>query len=377
QMDRAVALTRRTGHHGDTRAQRIIPDELEVGMPASEEPREFLLEAGVDLLERLVEPRPGLLVDAAHRVLERRKSIREVLELPIEVLLALAVLRELVDRREIDLAELPDRGASLGEPLLPGERIGIGGESLLDLLEREPRRRELLRERLAAHSNLLRAQACLLHGRARLEHALLGAHALLIEHAQLRVGPLELAPGGRKLALHVQPACEQLLETPFELANGSVTACELALELGAALLELCALLDHAFERDGHRALARAARLAADQQTPRGELRGLRVRASTRNRLAALLALAFEVRAPRIEVREKRASTLVRAVRPSERLFSRIHFAGGRGGLLIEALPPQHRLLSTRPGRLELPEQIGMLAVRVVDVRLHTVASALG
>src|SRR6185312_9228131 len=71
------------------------------------------------------------------------------------------------------------------------------------------------------------------------------------------------------------------------------------------------------------------------------------------------------------------STLVRAVRPSERLFSRIHFTGGRGGLLIEALPPQHRLPSTRPCRLELPEQIGMLAVRVVDVRLHTVASALG
>ena len=42
-VDGAVALARRARHDGDAGGQRIVAHELEIGMAAAEQPREFLL----------------------------------------------------------------------------------------------------------------------------------------------------------------------------------------------------------------------------------------------------------------------------------------------------------------------------------------------
>src|SRR5439155_70591 len=70
QVDRAVTLTRRTGHHRDTGRQDVLAHELEIGVAAAEKTWKFLLEPGIDALEGLLEARAGLLVDALHGLLE-------------------------------------------------------------------------------------------------------------------------------------------------------------------------------------------------------------------------------------------------------------------------------------------------------------------
>src|SRR6185437_7433485 len=89
QVNAAVLLAGRAGHDGYARIERILADQLEVGVPAAEEPRKPLLEAGVDALESLLEARARLLVDAPHRLLQRLERRSQISELPIEVLLAL------------------------------------------------------------------------------------------------------------------------------------------------------------------------------------------------------------------------------------------------------------------------------------------------
>src|ERR1700722_16002961 len=99
-------------------------------MAAAEEPRKLLFEAGIDALEGLLETRARFLVNAAHRLLERRQRLGEISELPVEVLLFFRLILQLVDRGKIDLPELFDIGTRLGEGVFPDRdariRLQIG-----------------------------------------------------------------------------------------------------------------------------------------------------------------------------------------------------------------------------------------------------------
>src|SRR5580693_7454526 len=139
-MNSAVPFAGRTRHDGDPGGQHVLADELEVSMTSAEQAREFILEPGVDALEGLLEARARLTIDAAHRLIEGREGIGEIGELTVEIFLALGVLLELVDRSEVDLAELLEIRAQLGERLLPLRHVRFGRESLADLSEIELRR---------------------------------------------------------------------------------------------------------------------------------------------------------------------------------------------------------------------------------------------
>jgi hypothetical protein len=77
-------------------------------MPAAEEAREQLLDARVDAIECFLEALARFLVDLADRAFERFERGREVGELRVEVGLALGLLVEFLDRREVDGLEPPD-----------------------------------------------------------------------------------------------------------------------------------------------------------------------------------------------------------------------------------------------------------------------------
>ena len=77
-------------------------------MTAAEQAREALLQAGVDAIERVLETRARFAVDLADRGFQRLERVGQILELPIQVFLALGLFLELVDRRQIHLAESLD-----------------------------------------------------------------------------------------------------------------------------------------------------------------------------------------------------------------------------------------------------------------------------
>src|SRR4029079_3996686 len=92
-------------------------------MPSAEKAREQTSEPLVRLFEYFLEPCSSLPIDPADRILERFERFREVRVLRIEIRLALGLLLELVDRREIDSAEALDPSLELLERLVPrGER---------------------------------------------------------------------------------------------------------------------------------------------------------------------------------------------------------------------------------------------------------------
>jgi hypothetical protein len=76
----------------------------------------------------------------------------------IEILLALGLFLELVDRGEIHLAEALDPAGHVGEVLLPGAHRGFGYEAQQHGVELESRGGELLEQRLAANTRLLGGQ---------------------------------------------------------------------------------------------------------------------------------------------------------------------------------------------------------------------------
>ena len=80
-------------------------------MTAAEQPREALLQAGVDAIERVLEARARFAVDLADRRFERLERVGQILELPVQVFLALGLFLELVDRRQVHLAEPLDLAA--------------------------------------------------------------------------------------------------------------------------------------------------------------------------------------------------------------------------------------------------------------------------
>src|SRR5690606_37382217 len=118
---------------------------------AAEQPRETLLQSGVDAIERVLEARTRLAIDLADRRFQRFERFGEILELAIEVFLALGLFLELVDRSQIHLAEPLDLLRQLRERLLPCTDLRFRRHLLVEGRQIELRRLELFEQRLAPH----------------------------------------------------------------------------------------------------------------------------------------------------------------------------------------------------------------------------------
>src|SRR5215218_5753034 len=108
-MDAGVALARRLRHHLHAGVEDFLAGHDQLGLAAAEQRREERAEMLVYRLERFAQQLACLAVDLADRVLERGDRLLEVGGLRVEVSLALAAAVELLERRQIDRAELADR----------------------------------------------------------------------------------------------------------------------------------------------------------------------------------------------------------------------------------------------------------------------------
>ena len=198
-VNAAVALARRARHDGDAGRQHVFADQLQVRVAAAEQLREFVLEAVVDAVERVLEARARFLVDLAHRLFERGQRRGDVGVLAVEVFLALARFLELVDGREIHLPEFLEIGARARQRFFPGRHRGIGREPREDFREFEARGRELLDDAFAAYARFLRDETRLLHAGTRGVDARFGIEPLLVERAQRAVGFFERAALGARV----------------------------------------------------------------------------------------------------------------------------------------------------------------------------------
>ena len=210
--DRAVALARWARHDRNARGERIIADELQIGVTAAEQARKFVLQAGVDTIEGVVETRARLPIHLAHGLIEGVQCIRDIGELTIQIGLALVLRGELIDRGQIDLAELFDVQAQLLEPLLPGLRLRVRVEIREHGAELTTRSRELLEQSLASHARGLGREPRLFHGLARRGDALQRAQPPLLQRLQLALVVLERAACIGELAFDLHAPRELILQ---------------------------------------------------------------------------------------------------------------------------------------------------------------------
>ncbi len=75
-MDGGVALAGRARHDGDAGLQQVLVGQLQIGVPAAEQPRKELLKAVVDLIVGLLETVAGLAVDLADRLFQGLQRAR-------------------------------------------------------------------------------------------------------------------------------------------------------------------------------------------------------------------------------------------------------------------------------------------------------------
>ena len=227
-------------------------------MATAEQPRELVLEAGVDAIEGVLEARAGFLVDLAHRLFERVERLGEIGELAVEILLALALFLQLVDGGEVHLAELLEVGARGVQRFLPtrlpprrqpGRRgLSVRSKRVASNCSMSPSRRT--RDSCAAR------RACSTPARAALTR-ILGVQTLFVERAQRGVGLFERPALRGELGLDVETPREELLEARFEIDDGLIAARERALRALRGAPASAALLGHALETHARGAFARS------------------------------------------------------------------------------------------------------------------------
>ena len=224
----------------------------------------------------------------------------------VEVILALRLLLQFIDRGEIDLAELLDVAAHLGEHLLPLGHVGRRLQVLQDVGEHELRGRKLLGDATRGERGFLRQQA------APASIAVRASNTRCSAATRCSSKPRSCASASSralrrvcKLRFHLQALRQRRCELLFQLQNRCIAACQLALELAAARCQAarvartmrCKPITIEFSR-------RAQRFAANQQIARSKLRGLCGGARRSECLARLIAVALQLRLLRIKLGER-------------------------------------------------------------------------
>ncbi len=230
----AVSLAGRPRHHCHSGRQHLFADQLQVSRAAPEQARELLLEARVDAVERVLETRSGLAIDLADRLVEGVERLGEVSELPIEVFLALGLLGQLLDGGKVDRAEPLDLSRDLGERRFPGGCTRLGRDLRPDVVELEPRGRELLEHRVAPQLGLLHREADLLEGLARGVDGRLVPEAFLLELTHPGIGLVQRPPRLGQFLLYRKPELQLALQRLLELGDRRFALGQLRLDLGAS-----------------------------------------------------------------------------------------------------------------------------------------------
>ena len=137
-------------------------------------------------------------------------------------------------------------------------------------------------------------------------------------------------------------------------------------EFFPASLGLQPLIGHALQPHARRAFAGASRLDPDQQVAARELRSLPARTRRLHFLATLFAFGLESAATRIERVERHPPAIEFGTGACQRVLREARLARDFRGLLFKTFAPQGRLLGTRAFALELPEQIGVIAMCALD-----------
>ena len=209
------------------------------------------MQPGVDAVEGVLETRARLLVDLAHRLLERLERIGEVGELAVEVFLALGLFLELVDGRQVHLAQLLEVAAGR-QRLFPGWRRRHRPRAREDLGQLETRGGELLDQPSRRTRDSCAARRACFHRGARARSTRCSASRRRSSSSR-NDRPLLRARGARWPArFDVEAARQEVSQLRFELDDRLLAVGQRAFELALARLSLLALVGHALEADAHR-----------------------------------------------------------------------------------------------------------------------------
>src|SRR5436190_5020209 len=377
QRDVRDALARRARHDRDAGVEQVVADKLEVGVAAAEQAREELADARVDAIERLLEARARLAVDLLDRALERIQRLGQVLVLRVEVVLALGLLAEFLDRGQVHGLEPPHLLAQVLELRLPGRRVGAFGQLGLQRLGREPERGDVLDQGLGAQARALLAQA---RGAQRL---VLGgelgfdAVALYVQLPQCQVGGVERGTGLDQRLVDEQALLDVGRALSLEARHGLAAGLELLRDLAAARRQRGALGLQALQSLSQRDERRALGFQFDLEPVHGGLGLARLHArflATLQELPALgverAAALFELRHARDRLLEARARLARLAVDLAQPRFELGTLLGDAGDAGRERLHPA--LLA-----LNLAGELGQAPLAHVEIALCVVARGFG
>src|SRR6185436_1242965 len=375
-VDRAVPLARRTRHDRNARVEDVLAGQLQVSVTAAEQFREALLQTGIDAVERVLEARARLAVDLADRRFERFERVGQILELAVQVFLALGLVLELVDGREVHLPEALDLAGDFREIRLPGGHVRFRRHLLIHRGELELRSFELLQQRLAPDLELLRRHAHVFETGTRDLDCTFRVDAALIERAHASFSSLDCRTSTGELLLDLHPPLQRFFQRCRQRLQRCFAFCQLARQLVAPLLQLFELIAQPLEACRNRLQRRALRLDLDRHFLRTIAIGLRLRALERQVLAQLFTLLLQLDARGLELRH-----LVDAF-----LQSLTCFRDGAGtalviplqflGLGADALHSFGGLLRLRAQRAHLRVRIASDTMQTVDLFLERVATLL-
>src|SRR5690606_35919503 len=195
----------------------------------------------------------------------RLECLGQVRKLRVEILLALGLLLELVDRGEIDRPEPLDLSLDRLEGLRPRRGRRVLRKSRDDLLEIEPGFPKLLGNGLEPRLGLARGAADAVPRVARGGGGPLDLVSLLLDFAQLSIQRLDRPSCFREPALDLRPLVAQLREQAFVRGKRLDGVFELISELVATLRQMLLLSQHARERGARRFLRVTSRLDLDRE----------------------------------------------------------------------------------------------------------------
>src|SRR5690606_37265953 len=292
QMNGAVPLARRPRHDRHARIEQILAVQLEIRMPAAEEAREEAAKPLIRLLERFLEARPGFPIDLANRLLEGLERLREILELRVEVLLALGLLLELVDRGEVDRAKALNLALDRLERLVPRRRRRVFRELREHLLELEAGFLKLLGHGLEADLRLPGREPHPISGLSSSRDGLLRLVAALLDLPKAHVERLDGGARLREPCLDGTALFDEAGQSAFVRRQRLDGRLELTPQLVAAFRQMLLLRQDAGERRARRLLRVAARLELDRKLV-GDL-PVMLRARSRLRDNRLMALSLRL-----------------------------------------------------------------------------------
>ena len=248
--DGAVALARRTRHHGDAGFFGLLFRDFEIGVAAAEQTRKFLLQSGIHPIEGVLETRPRLAIDLAHRRFERLQRIGQILALAVQVLLALRLFLELADGRQVHLPQRSIFPLVSSSCRFPGFHALASAASPAPASSKtEARGRQLFGDALAAYAHLLRGKPGLVQrGTCRFD-PLLDRGLVRLALTQQRVQFLAGDARGMQLAFHLRARRERPAPDPPAARRAEHRRrVQLPQELVAARRGILQLLAQPFER---------------------------------------------------------------------------------------------------------------------------------